>query len=401
MKILVLCNKSPWPLHEGGPIAMYAVISGLLKAGHQVKVLAANTNKYYVDPATLPEDFVRQTSIEFAYIDLAVKPLPALYNYLTGQSYHVSRFSNRDFAAKLMHILQEETFDVIQAEMLYTTVYLDIIRKYSNAPVILRAHNIEHLIWKRQAENCRNPLKRHYLNHLFLTLRNYELSVLNKVDGIVAITPVDALAMARLAKNVPLLSVPFGIDTSAYSDPPPPPSGVDLFHIGSMNWPPNAEGIRWFLNEVWPEIHRTLPGIRLFLAGRMMPDWLLHLRTGGVVIVGEVPDAREFMQKHAVMVVPLLSGSGIRIKIVEAMASGKAVISTGIGAEGIEYTNGENMLIADSREEFIKAIHAVVSTPGLKEKLGENARKLILTNHDNSILISRLVDFYTRVRRRP
>jgi hypothetical protein len=99
-----------------------------------------------VDPTTLPEDFVRQTSIEFAYIDLAVKPLPALYNYLTGQSYHVSRFSNRDFAAKLMHILQEETFDVIQAEMLYTTVYLDIIRKYSNAPVILRAHNIEHLI---------------------------------------------------------------------------------------------------------------------------------------------------------------------------------------------------------------------------------------------------------------
>ncbi|MBK7028838.1 MAG: glycosyltransferase [Bacteroidales bacterium] len=397
MKILLLCNKSPWPLHEGGPIAMYAIINGLLEAGHQVKVLAANTNKYAVDPITLPEEFAKNTGIEFAYIDLSIKPLAALSNYISGTSYHVSRFRNTEFAEKLEKILKKDTFDIIQVEMLYTTVYMDIIRKHSKAPVVLRAHNIEHLIWKRIAENCRIPFKKHYLNQLYLSLRDYEMNVINKVDGIVSITFTDAVFFGRNARNVPVLAVPFGIDPQHYPVSTRDTATPDLFNIGSMNWIPNAEGIQWFLNKVWPEVTAKNPGIELHLAGRKMPEWMLHFKSPGLIIEGEVPDARDFMKQHDIMIVPLFSGSGIRIKIIEAMTAGKVVISSTIGAEGIEYKNGEHLLIADTREQFIEAINRVVNDKQFRRELAENARKLMLSLHDNHVLIERLVSFYQRL----
>jgi len=394
MNILLLCNKSPWPLGEGGPIAMYAVINGLLKAGHSVKVLAANTNKYFVDPASIPNDFAESTGIEFAFIDLSVRPLGALFNYLRNRSYHVARFRNNDFEQKLVNILKKEEFAIIQAEMIYTTVYLDVMRRYSKAKIILRAHNIEHLIWKRMAGNSRNLLRKHYLDHLYRTLRGYELNTIRQVDGIVAITETDAAFFRQQSGKVPVISIPYGIDPGSFpalSELPPSP---DLFHIGSMNWLPNEEGIRWFLGNVWPEVSMKTPSLTFHLAGRMMPEWLKNLKVKGVSVAGEVPDVWEFMKNHTVMVVPLFSGSGIRIKIVEAMAAGRVVITTSIGAEGIHYTNGVHLMVADSREEFIKIIGLVLSDAALRKSLGQNARKLIEIHHNNSQLMLRLTNFY-------
>jgi polysaccharide biosynthesis protein PslH len=394
MKILLLCNKSPWPLHEGGPIAMYAIISGLLKAGHQVKVLAANTNKYFIDPGSLPQEFSQATSIEFAYIDLSIHPLDALKNFILRTSYHVSRFRNRDFENKLMRILQNEEFDIVQCEMLYTTVYLDTIRRYSKAKIVLRAHNVEHLIWQRIAGNSRNPIKKYYLDHLFTTLKKYELGILDKVDGIAAITSTDADFFRQVAGRTPLVSIPFGIDPDKYPDPDSHEKGTGLFHIGSMNWLPNSEGIQWFLKEVWPEVRETFPALILYLAGRMMPEWLLSSNIEGVVINGEVPDAINFMKEHRVMIVPLFSGSGIRIKIIEAMTAGKVVISTSIGAEGIEYENRKHLLIADTRAQFVKAITEITENEDLADSIASNARKLMLGKYDNTAIIGRLTGFY-------
>jgi len=401
MKILLLCNKSPWPLFEGGPIAMHSMISGLLQAGHQVKVLAANTNKYTVDPATIPESFSRSTGIEFAYIDLSIRPLDALYNYLTRQSYHVIRFRARSFREKLVSILQKENFDIIQVEMLYMTIYLNTIRKYSRAPVILRAHNIEHLIWKRIAENSLNTLKKHYLKQLYRSLRSYELSMLSQVDGIVAITETDSGFFRKHAGTVPVISIPFGINPVSLPSPSPTPSETDLFHIGSMNWIPNEEGISWFLVQVWPEVSKRHQKLKLFLAGRAMPDWLLSLKLPGIEVLGEVPDAGLFMQQHQIMIVPLFSGSGIRIKIIEAMTAGKVVISTSIGAEGIGYEQGKNLIIADSADDFVKAIDRLIADENYRLALGQNARSLMLSEHNNAELMKRLTGFYHQLLKSP
>jgi glycosyltransferase involved in cell wall biosynthesis len=394
MKILILCNKSPWPKREGGPIAMHAMISGLVQAGNAVKVIAANTNKYTVDPDTIPSAFKEKTQIEFVDIDLSLSVTGALFNVLSGKSYHVTRFHTKAFEQKIIEVLRNETFDIIQLETLQMASYLDVIHKYSKAPVVLRAHNIEHKIWQRVAENCPNPIKRIYLNQLYRSLKRFEISILNKIDGIVAITPVDARNLDRLSHSTNIISIPFGINLDSLPENPVQPEEASLFHIGTMNWFPNEESIRWLLSEVWPVISKKLPEIELHLAGRYMPDWMMKLSLPNLTVEGEVPDVWEYMQQFSIMVVPLFSGSGIRIKIVEAMAAGKAIITTAIGAEGINYENGQHLIIAKDAKSFIDAIIKVCNDKTLRDSLGQNARALIAKEHDNHKLMLKLMTFY-------
>lgn len=395
MKILLLCNKSPWPPSEGGPMAMEAMARGLIEAGHQVKILAINSNKYSTELKDIPEKFKAQTGIEFVYIDLSIKPLPALLSLVKGNSYHVERFITNDYARALEKILIEQQFDIIQFETLFTTPYIDLIRRYSRAKLILRAHNIEHLIWERIMVGTRNPLKRFYLGRLAKALRSFEVQTLRKLDGIVAITDTDAKWFRQTFPQLPVVAIPFGIDAGTGEDlPEVEPSVKGLFHLGSMNWMPNQEGIRWFLDEVWPELRKQFPELTLSLAGRSMPEWLLQNKQDGVIIDGEVDDARIYMLDHEIMVVPLFSGSGIRIKIIEGMLMGRPVITTPVGAEGIHYIEGEHLLIARNAAEYVAAVAQCLKNPRAAVQMGLAGRKLVLYKHDNRMLMQILTDFY-------
>ena len=381
MKVLLLCNKSPWPPKEGGPIAMYAMIKGMLMAGISVKVLALNTNKYTVDLVDIPCEFKQQTHISFVSIDLSIKPADAFLNLFTHQSYHVKRFISSDIAAALTEILKGETFDIIQFESLFLTPYIDLIKRYSTALLVLRAHNLEHLIWQRLAQETTLPLNKLYLRHLAKTLKSYELSVMNELDGIAAITHNDEERFRLLGCTKFVSTIPFGISCPEVIPLKNDSLPLTLFHIGSMNWLPNQEGIRWFLKECWPIVHLRFPEVRLVLAGRGMPHWMLNTVMTGVEIRGEVPDATQFMYENGIMIVPLFSGSGVRVKIVEAMALGKTVITTSIGAEGIMCQHQKNILLADSPTDFLDAIISCFTEPGMAEKIGENARQYIQEYH--------------------
>jgi glycosyltransferase involved in cell wall biosynthesis len=381
MKVLLLCNKSPWPPLEGGPIAMYAMIKGLLMAGISVKVLALNTNKYAVDLKDIPGEFQHQTRISFVNIDLSVKPVDAFFNLFTRQSYHITRFMSADISRALIDILTTETFDIIQFESLYLTSYINLIKQYSSARLVLRAHNIEHLIWQRLAQETTLPVNKLYLKYLAKSLKSYELSVMNELDGIATITHNDEERFRNLGCKIMVGTIPFGISYPAVIEQDDIPQQKTLFHIGSMNWLPNQEGIRWFLKECWPQIHVKFPDVRLVLAGRMMPKWMLNTAVSGVVIKGEVPDASQFMCENGIMVVPLFSGSGVRVKIIEAMALGKTVITTSLGAEGIKCEHRKNILIADTPDEFLDAVITCFTEPGLATQIGINARLYIQENH--------------------
>jgi len=397
MRVLFLCNKSPVPPREGGPLAMNANIRALLKAGHQVKVLALNTNKYFVKDSEISSEYKELTGIEFVYTDLAIKPFQAFLNLFSKKSYHVERFVSRDFTSKIVETLKKDDYDIVQLEMLHMTPYLQTIRKYSSAKVVLRSHNIEHLIWDRITAKTKNPLKKAYLKHLTKKLKNYELNYLNKYDGIITISSKDAEYFKANSCTIPLSSVPFGVEIDDYNPSDKEYEYPSLFHIGSMNWMPNDEGIRWFIDHAWPQIHKKFSQIKFYLAGRMMPEWLTNLDVLNVKVLGEVPDAREFIQSKAVMIVPLFSGSGIRIKIIEGMALGKAIISTTIGAEGINYTDGKNILIADDPETFLKAIETCFADKSYCDNLGNEARKLIKNEHSLEQVVKKLEDFYNRL----
>ena len=397
MKILLLCNKPPYPASEGGPMAMNSIITGLLDAGHQVKILAVNSEKFNVKESDIPDEYKKKTGIELIDVDLSVKPTNAFLNLFTKKSYHVERFISDDFKAKLIEVLEKEQFDIVQLEMLYMAPYVEDIRAHSKAMIVLRAHNVEHKIWERIAKETRSPLKRWYINHLAKTLKEYELNALETVDGIAAITRKDA-AFFRKYSSKPVIDIPFGVYPEEFTPKYEIEGKPKFYHIGSMNWMPNEEGIRWFINEVLPKTVEKVPDFVYHLAGRNMPEWLTAMDDPHVDVVGEVPDAKAFVADHDVAIVPLLSGSGIRIKIIESMAMGKTVITTRVGAEGILYDEEVNIIIAENKAKMVEAIRAINENPQIAVKIGQAARRLVEETYDNRKIIARLLMFYEQIK---
>jgi len=166
-----------------------------------------------------------------------------------------------------------------------------------------------------------------------------------------------------------------------------------------MDWMPNQEGIRWFLENVWPALSVGFPGLKLYLAGRNMPEWLKKANIPEVIIEGEVKNAFEYMQSKTVMIVPLLAGSGIRVKIIEGMACGNTIISTSTGAEGISYTDGKNILIADTPSAFIQQIKKCLENPSMCLEIEQQAMKLVDEEYNNESITSRLTGFYEKLKK--
>jgi len=378
-------------------MAMNSIITGLLEAGHHIKILAVNNEKYHVSEADIPEEYKKKTGIELIDVDLSVRPMKAFLNLFTKKSYHVERFVSETFKSRLAEVLEKELFDVVQLEMLFMAPYVETIREHSKAMIVLRAHNVEHKIWERVAKETKFFLKRWYINHLAKTLKEYELNALEAVDGVAAITRKDA-AYFRKYCSKPVIDIPYGVYPEEFTPKYEIEGKPKFYHIGSMNWMPNEEGIRWFIEEVLPKTIEKVPDFVYHLAGRNMPEWLTTLKNKHVDVIGEVPDAKAFVAENDVAIVPLLAGSGIRIKIIESMAMGKTVITTRVGAEGILYNEEVNLIIAENIAKMVEAIRSIHENPQIAEKIGQEARKLVETTYDNRKIIARLLMFYEQIR---
>lgn len=374
---------------------MHSITQGLLDAGHEVQVLAVCSSKHPVRLSEQDAHYREQTRFEAVEVDLEPHLWPALTAMLSGASYHVERYRNRQLHERITAALDRCSFDAVLVEGLFLTPYVPLIREHSQAPVILRAHNVEHHIWQQVARGCRVPLKRSYLKHLALTLRHYEVEHINDYDAVVCISDEDAAWFRSHGCRRPLTSIPFGIT-------PEPMEHVDvepgsLFHIGSMDWMPNQEGIGWFLREVWPRLHREVPQAHLYLAGRKMPRWMIESHIEGVDVVGEVADAMYFIASKQINVVPLLSGSGIRVKIIEAMSAGKTVVTTRTGAAGIRAEDGVHLLLADTADDIIAQVKRCINDPILCDRIGQNAYRLIAERYNTATLTEQLTTFICNV----
>jgi glycosyltransferase involved in cell wall biosynthesis len=399
MRILQLCLKPPLPALDGGCIAMNNITQGLLESGkNQVKILTIFTSKHDFNPDEMPIDYLKATDIEGVFVDTNVNWVDAFANFITSDSYNISRFFSTDFDVRLMRLLKKEYFDIIHLESLFMTPYLHTIKRYSKAPVVMRAHNVEYIIWEKIAKGQHGFFKRIYLQYLSRKLRQYEISVMNQCSGIATISDEDRLRFLDMGIQKPMRTIPFGIRMSDYETNISEKPEMALFHLGAMDWNPNIEGIRWFLDEVWPLVNRAHPSLKLYLAGRNMTEEIRNLTLPNVEVIGEVDDAQQFMQSKTVMIVPLLSGGGIRVKIIEGLAMGKTIISTSIGAEGIRVTHNNNILIADRPLEWLECINRIMNEPGIVQSIGEEARNCA-TGYENHIIIRQLLAFYKELRK--
>ena len=398
MKILQLCKKFPYPLKDGEAIAVTYLSKALRDLGCEMTLLCMNTTKHYTDLDKLPSDFDHYKAIHCTDLDNSIKPVEAFLHLFRKSSYHVTRFVSEEFREKLIEVLRSDDFDIIQLETLYLAPYVETIKAHTNAPIVMRAHNVEHEIWDRITSNTNFIPKKWYLNNLTKKLKAYEIGTLNSYDYLVALTKRDLRRFKTLGYKNGASASPIGIQTDLYVQSDlKQERELSLCFIGSLDWMPNVEGLNWFLYKVWPEIIQQYPEIKLHVAGRNTPPAIEQLNLKNVVVHGEVPDAKHFIGAHHVMIVPLFSGSGMRVKILEGMALGRVVISTTLGAEGIEATDGEELLIADSVEDFVRCIGQLREHPGRLNTIGNSAREFVKDHYCNQEIAQNLYNIYEQL----
>lgn len=388
--ILQITNRLPYPLNDGGNIATYHVTNYLNRFGHKVIMASLNTKKHHQDPACLSGI----ASVHTVDIDTTLTATGLLKGLVKKMPYNVERFASKEFSALLAKILREEKPDVIHLEGIYMAIYIDVLRENSEAPIVLRSHNVEHEIWERAAQNEKNVLKKFYLKNLSRKIKAFEKTKLHLFDGILAITDKDKSFYKENHYKGLLRTVPAGVDLETIKAHPVPTAPLSLCFLGSMEWMPNVQGIDWYLEKVWPVLHTRYPALRLHIAGKNMPEEMKNRKIEGVVFHGMVPDASAFLNQHPVMIVPLLSGGGMRLKIVEAMAHRQCVLSTSIGAEGIVATTKKEVLIADSPESFIETTDALMTGKLDARAIGLNAEKLVQEKYSWEKLVREIEKFY-------
>jgi len=395
MKILILSSKLPYPPKDGGAIATLNLAMGLSECGCSVSMLSFNTKKHFFPQENIPADIQKKIKFESVAIDTSLRLFTALKNLLFSSLPYISeRFIDKIYESLLEKLLKESDFDYVQIEGPYLSHYVPVIRKFSKAKISLRAHNIEHEIWKGKARNERSIVPRLYLFKLAKRIKKLEEHILDEVDFVIPISNRDYNKLQILNPNISGITIPTGINMKDYQISNAVSENT-VFFLGSLDWLPNQEGLHWFKKKVIPHLKKNKKEPILHFAGRNAPsEFLQSIKHPALVYHGEVEDAKAFMGKYNIMAVPLLTGSGIRIKILEGMAMGKCVVTTSIGAEGIPVTEGENILIANDGKSFAKHLSLLTSDKELREKISLNARKFIQENFDNFAISSRLRDFY-------
>jgi len=396
MNVLILSTKLPYPPRDGGAIATLNLATGLSGSGHKIVLLAMNTSKHWFNADLIPADLRQKIQIHSVEVKARIRWPSLIWNFFfSSQPYIAVRFKSQQFKDKLRQLIYDEKPDIIQLEGPYLNYCIPVIREVSQAKISFRAHNIEHEIWKRRADQSKNPLLRYYFRVLSDRILRVEKSMISKTDIVVPISNRDLHHFNDLGLSRPSKVCPVGLDIKTYPYPTPI-SGISLFYIGALDWGPNTEGLDWFFANVWNRIINMHPEIKFHIAGRN-PDYYFKRKKGisGIIVNGEVDNAHEFINNYSVMIVPLFSGSGIRVKILEGMLLGRTVITTPVGAEGLDITDNKNILIASTADEFISCIDKLIESPYLASSIGSSARQYVMENFDNLVIAKQLADFYT------
>lgn len=390
LRILQISNRIPWPLNDGGNIATYNVARYLHRQGHSVTLASLNTLKHRQDPSQLKEI----DAIHSVEIDTSISILGLIKGIFSAEPYNVSRFKSLAFENLLLDLLEKESFDLVQLEGSYMSLYCDTIRKKTSVPIVLRSHNVEFKIWNRLANAEQSKLKSWYLKLLGKKIERFEIDHLDDYDAIVPIADLDEEFYRSKQFSKPMRTVNGGVDLERFAPVSTISADTKFLFLGSLEWQPNIQGLYWFLENVWPKIYQKHPNTSFHVAGKNPSKALAELKVEGMVFHGMVDDAAEFLKSGHFLVVPLHSGGGMRLKIVEALANAKCIISTSLGAEGIAINDGKNIVLADSPQTWIEKMDYYLQHPEESVAIAQNALQLAHDKYGWDAIVSDLVDFY-------
>jgi glycosyltransferase involved in cell wall biosynthesis len=366
---------------------MGRLAEGLVLAGARVEILSLNPRKHRAAIAATP---VPTPAID---IDTSRWVGPA-WRVMSGHiPFVVGRFVSNEFRDALRAALRRFVPDIVQIESPFLLPYVAVVREESVARIVLRSLNVEFRIWEGLARNERNPLGRFAVGRVASSLRAYEVRHLNTPDAIVPISNDDAAAFRGLGCTRPMHVVPCGITLADLAQDAPEAGSVGF--IGSLDFRPNQEAVRWIVDELWPRVTGRAPEARLSIAGSGAPDWLRRRAHGqNIDFLGEVSDAQAFLQRMSVVIAPLFAGGGMRIKVLEAMALARPVVATTLGAGGIEVENGRDIVIADDVAAFTDGVVRLLLDGDTASRIGNAARATVRERYDNDRLARSLLRFY-------
>jgi len=360
---------------------MSRLARSLAACGAEVEILSLNPRKHRgVAEGPVPIDAVD--------IDTSRWLFPALRAISGDDPYVVARFISHRFRDALAATLRRFTPDVVQIESPFLLPYAAQVRAESGARIVLRSLNVEFRIWEGLARNERNRVRRFALRRVASSLRKYELRQWNRLDAIVPISDADAADFRILGCTRPMHVVPCGV---TLPDRGSEPEQGRIGFLGSLDFRPNQEAVMWILDELWPRVTKQAPGAQLSIAGSSPPAWL---RRRARELQADVEDPNAFMQRMSVVIAPLFAGVGIRIKVLEAMALGKPVVATTIGAGGIDVRHDRDILIADDVASFAGAVVRLLREPATAARIGAAARATVAERYDSDTLARGLLRFY-------
>lgn len=395
MKILILDEEFPFPLNTGKRIRTFNLVARLAK-NHQVYYIA-NGQSDSVGFMALAAAGITPVAVERAIPSKSglLFYLRLLFNLFSTYPYIVSSHYSALFEKKLSDCLKQVCFDIVIAEWTPYAVYL---KEVTGAKKVIVAHNLEYRIWERYYLNESNLFKKWYIGKQLKKVRRFEVDSFAAVDAVTAVSPIEAEEIARYGRELTVEVVPNGVDLDYFGGEGVETDNSSMIFVGSMNWRPNQDAIQFFVRDIFPLIKKDINNAKTVFVGQDPPASILKLGdTAGIEIVGRVDDVRPFVRKAGVYVVPLRIGGGTRLKILEALAMKKAVVSTSVGAEGIAVTPEVNILIGNSPEEFASQVKRVISDENLRNKLGDAGRELVEKNYGWDRIAGTLEKFLHRL----
>ncbi|MGB0870265.1 MAG: glycosyltransferase [Flavobacteriales bacterium] len=355
IRLLIISHKSPYAPIDGGVLAVRNFFEALcLDKEIEVEMVCLETNKH----PHLPNKNTFENRIDAKYINTDLNKKDALLSLFKGESYNLNRFYSKGISREICDKIVENQYDFILFESLFSTVYLKDIKKIYKGKLLYRSHNVEHHIWEKLAKSTSFLPKKWYLNKLASDLKSYEEDIHGAFDAIFPISKVDVeYYKTCVDQKVDIRLLYFIRDQR---DREEQLNTNHFFHLASMDWQPNLDAVDWFVNEVWKPLHNQRPDLTLHLAGKSMPKTYFEMDQFGIKAYDYVEDGDAFMQNHGTLLVPLFSGSGIRIKVVDALSLNVPFISTSLGVSGIDLESEKHYLNAETKADFKKQILRIV-----------------------------------------
>jgi len=392
VKLLFIAPDPPYPETSGGRMVVFNTIKHLARRGHEIDLLFLAAQRPKDDDLKELGRWCRPFIVPHGR---RTTRLRLFLNLFESHPYSVQKYRSRTMVAYLRELLARQTYDVIQLEGLFVAYLAGCIRRMSpTTPLILRQHNVETTILERLASSTGSRVGKPYLKLQARRLAKYEGAVCGQFDLCIALTPVDQKGLQALAPGARIAVVPAGIDTDYFAPADLPEEPATLLFIGAMDYLPNAEGILWFCKEVLPLIKEEVPQVRLYVVGRSPRREVARLASEGIQVTGFVDDVRDYLAKAQVFIVPLLSGSGMRVKILSALAMQRAVVTTTIGCEGIPVVSGKHLIIADNAEDFARSVVNLLHDPSKRASLGWAGRQLVLREYSWERVVGLVEDVY-------